>query len=64
MDFAKLPGIALVCSHFVASAAAIVTLLQTDFHLLRRYGAVLTRADCQRIHRAQGAAPALEPGRS
>lgn len=53
MDFAKLPGMALVFSHFVASAVAIVTLLQTDFHLLRRYGAVLTTDDCQRIHRAK-----------
>ncbi|MDO5056810.1 MAG: hypothetical protein Q4E06_05680 [Lautropia sp.] len=53
MDFLKLLGLALVFTHFVASAVALVTILQTDLFLLRRYTTALSRRDCRRIHQAK-----------
>lgn len=46
-------GLALVFTHFVASAVALVTILQTDLFLLRRYASVLDKRDCRRIHQAK-----------
>ena len=53
MDFMKMLGLALVFTHFVASAVALVTILQTDLFLLRRYASVLDKRDCRRIHQAK-----------
>ncbi|MDO5101336.1 MAG: hypothetical protein Q4D91_00280 [Lautropia sp.] len=44
---------ALVFTHFVASAVAVVTILQTDLLLLKRYDEALTRQDVRRIHQAK-----------
>lgn len=53
MDFLKILGMALVFTHFVASALAVTTILQTDLLLLRRYTEPLGRRDCRKIHRAK-----------
>lgn len=53
MEPAKLLSLVLVFAHFVASAVALVTILQTDLFLLKRFNFPLSKADCRRIHQAK-----------
>ncbi|MDO4905858.1 MAG: hypothetical protein Q4A16_10005 [Lautropia sp.] len=53
LDYLEVLGLGLVFMHFVASAVAVVTILQTDVLLLKRYTVPLTRSDCRRIHKAK-----------
>lgn len=53
MDGLKLLGLVLVFTHFVTSAIAVVTILQTDLLLLKRYDEPLARRDVRRIHQAK-----------
>ncbi len=53
LDYLEVFGLALVFVHFVASAVAIVTILNTDILLLKRYTVPLSRGDCRRIHKAK-----------
>lgn len=53
MDGLKILGLVLVFTHFVASAVAVVTILQTDWLLLKRYDEALTRRDVRQIHQAK-----------
>lgn len=53
MDGLKILGLVLVFTHFMASAVAVVTILQTDLLLLKRYREALTRRDVRKIHQAK-----------